>query len=194
MFIGRERPVSIGNRDFKTKIEFENYMLYLQYLERFEDNGERIRWEPHEDLSDVCFRKRFRLKKETVRSVLDLIGERLQFPTRRNNPISPRNRLLIALRFYATGSFQEVIGDVCNVDRTTTCRIIHEVSDIIASLSPQFIKLPLTQREQREVMEGFFRISGFPGVLGTLDALISEFSLLEGKMEKCLEIEKVSVL
>ena len=100
--------------------------------------------------------------------MLNLIGDRLDFPTKRNNPISPKNRLLTALRFYATGSFQEVIGDVSDLDKSTVCRIIHQVSNAIASLSPQIIKLPSAKREQREVMEDFYRISRFPGVIGAL--------------------------
>ena len=48
--------------------------------------------------------------------------------------------------------------------KSTIGRII-KVSGAIASLSHQFIKLPTTQRDQRDVMEDFYKLAGFPGVL-----------------------------
>ena len=103
MFTARERAVFIANRGKQFKIELNN--LYLQYLNRFERNGERIIEEirdPFEDLDDIQFQRRFRLKKETATSVLNMIEEQLEFPTGRNHPITPRNHLLAGLRFYAT--------------------------------------------------------------------------------------------
>ena len=77
----------------------------------------------------------------------------------------------MTLQFYATGSFHSVIGDVSDrpMHKSTVGRIIHQVSSAIASLSHQFIELPTTQREQRDVMEDFYRLAGFPGVFGALD-------------------------
>ncbi|XP_049839601.1 uncharacterized protein LOC126284580 [Schistocerca gregaria] len=54
-----------------------------------------------------------------------------------------------------------------NVHRTTAQRIISNVSDIIASISPHFIKFP-RREEVCSVMYGFCQLDRFPGVLGTL--------------------------
>ncbi|XP_046993915.1 putative nuclease HARBI1 [Schistocerca americana] len=65
-------------------------------------------------------------------------------------------------------AFNILIGDNSNIHRTTPQRIISDVSDITASLSPRFIKFP-TREEVRSVMYGFSQLERFPGVLGTLD-------------------------
>ena len=68
-------------------------MVYLQYLNQFERNEERIeeRGDVFEELEDDDFQIKFRLRKETVIFVSNLIHDRLEFLTRRNDPVSPRN-------------------------------------------------------------------------------------------------------
>ena len=149
-------------------------MVYLQYLNRFECNVEIIeeRGDAFEELyDDDDFQIQFCLRKDTVIFFSNLIYDRLEFLTRRNDPISPRNHLLTALCFYATGSFHSVIGDVSDMPmhKSTVGRIILQVSSAIASLSHQFIKFPTTQRDQRDVTEDFYKLAGFPGVFGALD-------------------------
>ena len=152
--------------------DFEDELLYLNYLDH--DGGERVdvlmdRGDPFEELSDIKFQERFRLSKPTVSYLLQQISEHLTYPTNRNHPVSPMNRLLTTLRFYATGAFNILIGDTANVHKTTVARIIHDVSSIIASYSPRYISFPTSQAQRREVMDGFHDIAQFPGVIGTID-------------------------
>jgi len=79
------------------------------------------------------------------------------------------NQLLIALRFYATGSFQLVVGDLFDVDKATICRTVHRVTMAIASLREQHVKFPGTEQEQHDVMQLFYRKSGIPGIVGAID-------------------------
>ena len=59
------------------------------------------------DFSDEEFRVRFRLGKDTVIAILSEIENDLSYPSgEKNNSVSPLNQLLIALRFYATSTFQ----------------------------------------------------------------------------------------
>lgn len=52
----------------------------------------------------------------------------------RGLPISPVLQLLICLRFYATASFQLVMGDVIQISQSITIsRIIFRVSCLLAS-------------------------------------------------------------
>ena len=48
------------------------------------------------------------------------------------------HQLLIALRFYATGCFQLVDGDLFGVHKSTVCRIVRRVSKAIARLKGQY--------------------------------------------------------
>ena len=54
---------------------------------------------------------------------------------------------VIALRFYAIGSFLQVIGDTFSVDNSTICRVITNVSRALIVKQPGFIKWPSTNNE-----------------------------------------------
>lgn len=79
------------------------------------------------------------------------------------------NQLLIALRFYATGSFQLVVGDVFGVDKSTICRTLHRVTVAIAALRVKYVKFPETDVERHETMQAFFKKSKMPGILSAID-------------------------
>ena len=105
----------------------------------------RARPRPFLQYNDEEFKARFRLTKATFVHLLGLVGDNIQPFTARNAAISSENQLLLALRFYATGSFQNVIGDHFNVTKATAGRIIHEVTHHIASLRPRYIGMPTTE-------------------------------------------------
>lgn len=129
----------------------------------------RDRNNPFEMYDELNFKMRYRLSKNTVIILLNGIKESLEYVTNRNFPVSPMNQLLITLRYYATGSFQAVLGDHINVHKSTVCRIIPRVTRQIASLRNQFIKMPETQPQIRETITDFYRIRRFPCVLGAID-------------------------
>lgn len=78
-------------------------------------------------------------------------------------------QLLVVLRFYATGSFMQVIGDFMGLSKSTVWKIIHKVSAVIASLRPEFVRFPETLEEIRSSQAKFFRRAGLPGVIGCID-------------------------
>lgn len=77
--------------------------------------------------------------------------------------------LLLTLRFYATGSFLIVVGELSGVHYSTASRIIHKVSRSLAKLGTQFIKMPSTVSETSEVVRGFYEIAKFPRCIGAID-------------------------
>jgi len=79
------------------------------------------------------------------------------------------NQLLVTLRFYATGTFQLVVGDTFSINKATVCRIVHRVSKAIASLRSQYVKFPLPGQEQRDTMQLFYSKSKIPGIIGAID-------------------------
>jgi len=97
------------------------------------------------------------------------IHDKLEHPTKRCNSLSPMNQLLIALRFYATGSFQLVIGDLFAVDKATVCRTLHRVTRAIAELRKNYVCFPDTGEKQRQIMQQFHSQSKLPGVIGAID-------------------------
>lgn len=79
-------------------------------------------------------------------------------------------KLLIALRFYAIGTFYQAIGDMFGVSKYVIHRIVHEVSFLIASkLRNRFITMPRTQQELLDAKVDFMRLSGFPLCIAAID-------------------------
>lgn len=79
-------------------------------------------------------------------------------------------KLLIALRFYAIGTFYEAIGDLFGVSRHVVQQSVFEVSFLIATkLRSRFITLPRTQQELLDAKAGFMRRKGFPLCIAAVD-------------------------
>lgn len=97
------------------------------------------------------------------------IEDKLEHGTNRKADLTPMNQLLVTLRFYATGTFQLVVGDTFHVDKSTVCRTVHRVTRAIASLRSKYVKFPVTQQQRRDVMSGFYASSKLPGVIGAVD-------------------------
>lgn len=87
----------------------------------------------------------------------------------RNNAVTPEQKLLITLRYYATGSFLAVCGDFVGVHKSTASQIIRLVSHELALLSPQFINFPSTSAETDTVRQKFFDVAKFPKCIGAID-------------------------
>ncbi|XP_049699813.2 putative nuclease HARBI1 [Helicoverpa armigera] len=115
------------------------------------------------------FHRRFRLRKESVQYLLSLIENKIKHQTERNQCISPMLQLLIALRFYATGSFYITVGDFGGIHSSTMCRIIKKVTEAIASLRTIFINLPRSDEDIRSTQLEFYKIARFPRVVSAID-------------------------
>lgn len=97
------------------------------------------------------------------------IQQQLQHATNSWENITPMNQLLITLRFYATGTFQVVIGDTFAVHKSTACSIVHRVTAAIAGLRDKYVSFPNNVRDRRNVMNQFYSVAGLPGVIGAID-------------------------
>lgn len=88
----------------------EMLLLYANYMQRSRiDRVFRDRSDPLQEYSDEEFRIRFRLDKQCVIDLFDSVRDNdFLNPSNRLGVVSPMNRLLIALRFYASGSFQVI--------------------------------------------------------------------------------------
>ena len=91
----------------------------------------RDRFNPLEEYHNEDFRLRFRLRKDSVIDLVKNLEKDLQHQTRRRLPLTPMQQVLIALRFYATETFQRVIGDLFGVSAFAACTAIHKVSKAI---------------------------------------------------------------
>ncbi|GFT51528.1 nuclease HARBI1 [Trichonephila clavipes] len=132
-----------------------------------------------EELDDYEFQRRFRLTKQSVAELTLLIEEKLESKIPCNNALNPVEQVLIALRFYAVSCMQLAIADLFDVSQPTVCRVVHRVSEAIASLLPDFIHLPVNREECKteryETSESDSDYRG--GLVAALDSGPQEISL-----------------
>ncbi|KAJ8983163.1 hypothetical protein NQ317_016262 [Molorchus minor] len=101
--------------------------------------------------------------------VLPLISDRLTKINNRGLPFAPLIQLLVCLRFYATGNFQCVAGDLRGVSQQSVSVIIKRVSVLLAEQRRRFIKFLDTENGQRQNITRFAQNANFPGVGACVD-------------------------
>lgn len=138
-----------------------------------------------QEYSDDSFRRRFRLSKQAVNYLYSLIGAELEpLSTRESFTISGLDKILITLRYYATASIHQVCGDFFKVSESSVCNIIPKVSEKIAGLRPQFIRMPCTDREIEQTKRSFFQIAGMPAIIGAIDGTLVKIQEVGGAQNK----------
>ena len=80
-------------------------------------------------------------------------------------------QVLIALRYFATGSNYIVIGDTFGVSKSSVCRCINQVANCFATKSRQFIRIP-NANTLLEIKRAFFSLGGIPNVTGAVDGCL----------------------
>ncbi|KOB64434.1 hypothetical protein OBRU01_23595, partial [Operophtera brumata] len=92
----------------------------------------RQRRNPFEMFSDEEFISRYRFNKHTVIHVSDIISTALAPLTHRKYTLSVLEQIFITLRYYATETFQVMVGDDINVHKSTVSRVVYKISKEIA--------------------------------------------------------------
>ena len=118
------------------------FVMRLQYHAQRQFRRERIfrdRSNPLDIYTDEELFSRFRFPRNELLALIDEFAQELEFPTRRLGSLSAGMQIMIALRFFATGSFQEVIGDVFGVSRMTVHRCIVRVSAVLKRAICQYV-------------------------------------------------------
>ena len=89
-------------------------------------------------IRDSKFRRKYRLSKPVVKELVELVRQPLERATRRGHAIPVDLQVLAALRYYDTGSFQDVIGELNGIglSQPSMSRIVRRVSVAIAELRP----------------------------------------------------------
>ena len=88
--------------------------------------------------------------------LLNLVEADLQRPTRRSYALTPAAQLLAALRFYATGSFLEVIGDGHGLSKASVSRSVEVVTSALLRHIPDHIQFPTARGDKSAVQDFFF--------------------------------------
>ncbi|XP_048240406.1 putative nuclease HARBI1 [Haliotis rufescens] len=128
----------------------------------------RKRTQHLESMSEEEVRARYRFGKASIGYICDLVRDELQPKSSRSHALSVELQVLVALRFFASGSFLQITGDTIGIDKSTASRVVRKVSLAIASLVPKFVTWP-SERDIGDIRKEFYNISRFPGVIGCID-------------------------
>jgi hypothetical protein len=122
-----------------------------------------------ENLSDVELIQYTRFDRQAIEYLKSLIEEQVFRDTKRSASLDTTTQLLIALTFYASGSFQWAISTTYGVTQPSVSRSIHAVTDALCALAPTFIRFPMNEAEIRDIKLGFSQVAGLPNVIGCID-------------------------
>ncbi|XP_040172531.1 protein ANTAGONIST OF LIKE HETEROCHROMATIN PROTEIN 1-like [Anopheles arabiensis] len=85
------------------------------------------------------------------------------------NAISARERLIITLRFLATGDNYRSLEYTFNVSAQTISTFIPEVCDALIEVLGSYVQLPSNQCEWLKISNDFKQQYGFPNAIGAID-------------------------
>ncbi|CAG2199125.1 HARBI1 [Mytilus edulis] len=128
----------------------------------------RDRLNPLDAYDDHELLYRYRMSRQTLMRVIDMVRDDIVHETQRSYALTPEQQTFAAIRYYATGSFQTVVDIQWGLAShqcqdcpesvfcfMSSCRTIHQIST--------------TPRFQQAVKEGFMNEFTFPNVLGCVD-------------------------
>ena len=108
-----------------------------------------------DDFSDEELRSSYRFGRESIEHLTEIIGDDLQRQRKRNHAMTPTLQTLVALRFFASGSFVQVIGDTFGVTKSTVSRIVTDVTLALAHKQNELIVWPSDPVEMHGVKRVF---------------------------------------
>ena len=123
------------------------------------------------ELSDAELIKRYRLDRAGILFVTDLVRDALASNNKRRHPLTPEMKVIITLRYLATGKMQMCSSDDLGPSQPAISRAITQTIDALADINiiKQFIRFPTTQDVTAANKAEFKDIADFPGVIGVID-------------------------
>ena len=144
-------------RDAKKRRGSYEHKNQLEFYSNVEDGTER---------GDVCdansehFRKRYRFRPKTVQALTMLLGKAIEPVAKINNAFSAKQKLCIALRFYATGTHQIEVGDGEGASQASVSRIVKQVSEVLSDHMDDLVVFNVDHDVLDTVARGFFGFNG----------------------------------
>ncbi|KAM8831637.1 LOW QUALITY PROTEIN: putative nuclease HARBI1 [Spinachia spinachia] len=148
--VRRRRHHHVARRGYRQRV----YVEHTKPLEQYTT----------EELYD-----RFRFGKADIEYLVNLLRPKLQHRTQRSHGLSVEDQIFIALRFYACGTFYQVVGDYyMGVVNSAVCNVVRDVSIVLASLVNEFVYFP----KDNQIAQGkrsFFLLGNMPNTIGAID-------------------------
>ena len=120
--------------------------------------------------NDFDFKEAFRLNKVQVKYVLGKIGARLAPANRRNHALTAEQQILLTLHWLGNGAQMHGIAIMHGVRKSTVCRSIKKVVNII--IDTMFQEEVSWPDNTQDIAMEFLRKGGFPCVCGCVDGTL----------------------
>ena len=119
----------------------------------------------------AVFHRFTRMSPERFEHLLTLVGPHIaKKPCRSRNPISPSERLILTIRYLATGDSQQSQSFSFRIGRGTISKLIRETCDgIWEALSKTYLSPPNSTEEWIRIGKEFEEEWNFPNCLGAVD-------------------------
>ena len=114
-------------------------------------------------MSDQEFKRHFRLSKNSVTRLCDMLEDDLRFDTNRGMPISPIVQICITLNHYGGGHYQRITGWCAGVSQNGARRSLQRVTEALVRRKGQFVYMPDgdTMQSTAERMQDKFHLPRF---------------------------------
>ncbi|KOB66548.1 Uncharacterized protein OBRU01_21073, partial [Operophtera brumata] len=118
------------------------------------------------DIPDREFVNRYRLTKPAFQYLCQELSTKTSLKS--SQRVSLEYKVLCALTFFATGSYQRLVGMAKHIGQTTVSKFVREVTLALndPAIINEFIKFPTTEAERDIIKQKFYIQHGIPGVLG----------------------------
>ena len=139
------------------------------------------------DIPDHQLLSKYRFPRAEIMNIINLLEGPLERATKRGNPIPAHTQVLVALRFYASGSFQNVVGDVVGISQPSASRAINLVTNLLFERAMAENLMPTNAWERAFAMQKFGR-HNFPRVIALIDG--THFAIKGQSQEPILYINR----
>ncbi|KAJ8926231.1 hypothetical protein NQ314_021419 [Rhamnusium bicolor] len=156
-------------------------LLHLNLLEEMEEAEmdvedfqmiERPVGDPFAQLSNSMFLRIFRMSKELCQFLINSLKPYVT-PSVRSTDLDIPLKVLVALRFFASGSYQMDVGSnyFLSVSQASVSRCIREVTEALnhPDIFNTWVKFPNNFEELNAVRRRFFEQYNIPGIVGCID-------------------------
>jgi len=103
------------------------------------------------ELSNEDMISRYRFTNEGVEALEDVLREDLEREKKRNKALTVRTMILIMLRFLATGSFFNIVGDSMGYHKCTVSRVVAQVTDALCTRMRRLVVWPNEEARRRSM-------------------------------------------
>lgn len=119
---------------------------------------------------DSDFHRRFRMKKETYRALVEVIRPHYPVKEHRGDAqvVDVERAVIMTLHYLGQEVSMDYVGDKYGFTGSTVHKEVHRIVAILCSLKSTFIVWP-TGDECHIVQQQFHERAGFPGVVGAID-------------------------